>query len=83
MHFFLIKKGDDKFWSVLFSRGTENEKFSMLHEESLPRPLALDMAEERIEELRSAQEGVNRSRANVASNVSTPDEELSGDLRTR
>ena len=55
----------------------------MLHEESLPRPLALDMAEERIEELRSAQEGVNRSRANVASNVSTPDEELSGDLRTR
>ena len=55
----------------------------MLHEESrpfLPIP-ALDMAEEGIEELdrriiRSAQEGVNTSRANVASNVSTPDEEL-------
>ena len=45
------------------------------------RPPALDMAEEGIEELvrriiRSAQEGVNTSRANVASNVSTPDEEL-------
>ena len=53
----------------------------MLHEESrafLPIP-ALDMAEEGIEELvrriiRSTQEGVNTSRANVASNVSTPDE---------
>ena len=48
----------------------------MPHEEFRPRPLALDMAEEGIEELRSAQEGVNTSRANVASNVSTPDEEL-------
>ena len=51
----------------------------MLHEES--RALALDVAEEGIEELvrriiRSAQEGVNTSRANVASNVSTPEEEL-------
>ena len=55
----------------------------MPHEEFRPHPLALDMAEEGIEELRSAQEGVNTSRANVASNVSTPDEELSGDLRTR
>ena len=45
------------------------------------RPPALDMAEEGIEELvrriiRSVQEGINTSRANVASNVSTPDEEL-------
>ena len=57
----------------------------MLHEESrlfpLSRPPALNMAGEEIEELvrriiRSAQEGVNTSRANVASNVSTPDEEL-------
>ena len=54
----------------------------MLHEEFrpfLPIP-ALDMAEEGIEELvrriiRSTQ-GVNTSRANVASDVSTPDEEL-------
>ena len=34
------------------------------------------MAEEGIEELRPAQGGVNTSRANVVSNVSTPDEEL-------
>ena len=45
------------------------------------RPPALDMAKEGTEELvrriiRSAQEGVNTSRTNVASNVSTPDEEL-------
>ena len=60
----------------MFPRGTETEKSAMPHEEFRPRPLALDMAEEGIEELRSAQEGVNTSRANVASNVSTPDEEL-------
>ena len=48
----------------------------MFHEESCPPPPALDMAEEGIEELRSAQEGVNTSQANVASNMSTPDEEL-------
>ena len=47
----------------------------MLHEESRPRSPALDMTKG-IEELRSAQEEVNTSRANVASNVSTPDEEL-------
>ena len=44
------------------------------------------MAEQGIEELvrriiRAAQEGVNASRANVASNVSTPDEELRGRLK--
>ena len=60
----------------------------MLHEESRPlfpiphsRPPVLNMAEEGLEELvrrfiRSAQEGVNTSRANVASNESTPYEEL-------
>ena len=55
----------------------------MLHEESrpfLPIP-GLDMAEEGIEELvrriiRSTQEGVDTSRANVALDVSTPEEEL-------
>ena len=46
----------------------------------MPIP-ALDRAEKGIEELvrriiRSAQEGVDTSRANVASNESTPDEEL-------
>ena len=55
----------------------------MLHEESRPflptSPLVV--AEEGIEELvrriiRSTQQGVNTSRANVASIVSTPDEEL-------
>ena len=46
----------------------------MFHEESCPPPPALDMAEEGIEELRSAQEGVNTSQANVASNMSTPDD---------
>ena len=55
----------------------------LLHEESrpfLPIP-ALDRAEKGNEELvrriiRSAQEGVDTSRANVTSNESTPDEEL-------
>ena len=60
----------------------------MLLEESRPflpipafPPSRVRHAEEGIEELvrriiRSAQEGINTSRANVASNVSTPDEEL-------
>ena len=67
----------------MFPRGTETQKSARLHEESrpfLPIP-ALDRAEKGIEELvrriiRSAQEGVDTSRANVASNESTPDEEL-------
>ena len=67
----------------MFPRGTETEKSARFHEESgpfLPIP-ALDRAEKGIEELvrriiRSAQEGVDTSRANVASNESTPDEEL-------
>ena len=59
----------------MFPRGTETEKSDMLYEESRPRSPALDMTKG-IEELRSAQEEVNTSRANVASNVSTPDEEL-------
>ena len=67
----------------MFPRGTETQKSARLHEKSrpfLPIP-ALDRAEKGIEELvrriiRSAQEGVDTSRANVASNESTPDEEL-------
>ena len=68
----------------MFPRGTETKKSARLHEASrpfLPIP-ALNRAEKGIEELvrriinRSAQEGVDTSRANVASNESTPDEEL-------
>ena len=77
---FLNQEGRRQFLISFVSKRDWNTKICKAPWKIPPIP-ALDRAEKGIEELvrriiRSAQEGVDTSRANVASNESTPDEEL-------
>ena len=76
--FFKSRRETTIFDQFCFREGLKPKNLACSMKNPAPhsRPPELNMAEEGIEELRPAQEGVNTSRANVVSNVSTPDEEL-------